>query len=132
MLAEREQRILELTAPKVRKPPLTISFEHMDFGARAGSPIIVIRLKILNSGPVVTIHDIRLCSDTDPKISYTPSNNGFSDRLRSRNTIRVESGDALSNYLEFMGDAKKQKWVLEYSDAHDEKWKEPIPPELCR
>jgi hypothetical protein len=131
---ERREEIARIGTDleKFRNPEKLISFqfERMDFGNRASTPIIVVRLQITNRGPAITIHGIRLCSDADPKIRYSPRFNGFAEPSTGIDFIRLDSNHVCNSFLEFNGSRTKQTWVLEYSDASHPRQRETIPPAL--
>ncbi len=107
--------------------PVSIQFDSLEFGNRGPSPVIILRLKILNRHVASTLHEIRLCSDSDRKLRLPPAHNGFDQRAMGVDFIRIESGDVRHSYLEFNGSGHDLSWSFEYSDAFGREHRDAIP-----
>src|SRR5690348_15130490 len=104
----------------------------MDFSQPGGLLRIVVRLKITNRGPAITLHGIRLCSDSDPKLRLSPTHNGFDQRQLGVDHVRLESGDVRVGFLQFSGLRTNEVWVLEFQDPDNRIYRESIPTQLYK
>jgi hypothetical protein len=120
------------TLEQLQNPAKLVSFqfERLEFGVRMGTPVIVLRLTILNRGPAITLHGIRLRSGDGS--THRVSNNGFDKDSVGRDYVRIDSNDARTAFFEFRGSYNGQAWSLEYSDASNQNQQEVIPSSLIR
>ena len=111
---------------------IRFQFQSLYVGPRTGTPLIILRLKILNTGPSTTLHDVRLCSDTDAKLRLAPEQNGFAPNNIGFDSVRIEEGDVRERFLQFSGrNQTRHEWALEFSDAHNKNRRERIPSDIC-
>ena len=61
---------------------------------------------------------------------FAISCNSFVERQPVSDSVRLESGDVRTGFLQFQGAQTRQVWVLEFSDANNKPHREPIPVRL--
>jgi hypothetical protein len=120
---------------KLKNPEklFSLEFKSLHYGPQTGATTVVVHLKLLNHGPAITLHDIRLCSDDDPKLGLSPQHNGFAERNAAVNYVRLEPGDARDGFFQFyiVGQHPDQAWALEFKDTNNKKiYHESIPSQF--
>ncbi len=129
-LSKIEELNAEVQHLKNPEKLVNLQFERIAFGQQASRQVIVLHLKILNRGLPTTLHGIRLCSTTDPKLRVRPSQNGFGEHQFGADYVRLEQGDVRSGFLEFGGTQREGDWLLEFADDKGTIHREPIPKNL--
>ena len=132
--AQRLSKITDLDAEirRLKNPekPVTFQFTQVVFTQQQNAHVIIVHAKVLNHGSALTLHDIRLTTESDKTISLRPTFNAFPKH--AIDDIRFDPGMVEIGYLQFDGSGIERDWVLEYLDNRGRSYREPIPRELYK
>jgi hypothetical protein len=135
LLRERDRTINTLAnensnLKKESDKPVKFVFTQVLFEQKLNAPpIIIVHATVhnlRNSG--LTIHHIRLTTESDKTINLRPTFNDFPKH--DIDDIRFDSGMVESKYLQFDGGGFEREWTLEYLDNLGNSHRELIPRKL--
>ncbi len=111
--------------------PVIFQFTKVTF-RHEQNPAILVYAKVLNRGSALTLHQIRLTTETDSAFSVEPTMNTFTHI--NIDEIKLDDGEVKTAYLVFKGDDVERDierhWAVTFFDNRGKPYREPISREL--